>query len=111
MAWDLKNQEVTLSNMWAIINKKGAMNQKHHHSNSDISAAYYVSAHDGCGDIVFYDPRPAKVYKHPIAKEANILILWFKKFKYYGSYIYRGGEELDKSNVDWWIISYINILW
>ena len=30
MAWDLSSQEVKLSNMWAIINKKGAMNQKHH---------------------------------------------------------------------------------
>ncbi|MDB0003051.1 TIGR02466 family protein [Alphaproteobacteria bacterium] len=73
MAWDLKNQEVTLSNIWAIINKKGAMNQKHHHSNSDLSAAYYVTAKEGCGDIIFYDPRPGKVYKHPISNTPNLL--------------------------------------
>ena len=73
MAWDLSNQEVTLSNMWAIINKKGAMNQKHHHSNSDLSAAYYVTAKEGCGDIVFYDPRPGKVYKHPLSNKPNLL--------------------------------------
>ena len=73
MAWDLSSQEVRLSNMWAIINKKGAMNQKHHHSNSDLSAAYYVTAKEGCGDIIFYDPRPAKVYKHPIANKPNLL--------------------------------------
>ena len=73
MAWDLSNQEVTLSNMWAIINKQGAMNQKHHHSNSDLSAAYYVTAKEGCGDIIFYDPRPGKVYKHPISNIPNLL--------------------------------------
>ena len=73
MGWDLTNQEVTLSNMWAIINKKGAMNQKHSHSNSDLSAAYYVTAKEGCGDIVFYDPRPGKVYKHPLANKPNLL--------------------------------------
>ena len=73
MGWDLQTQEVNISNMWAIINTKGSLNQKHHHSNSDLSAAYYVSAEENCGDIIFYDPRPAKVYKHPIAKEANIL--------------------------------------
>ncbi len=73
MGWDLNNQEVTLSNMWAIINKKGAMNQKHHHSNSDLSAAYYVTAKDGCGDIIFYDPRPGKVYKHPLSNKPNLL--------------------------------------
>ena len=73
MGWDLETQEVKISNMWAIINTKGSLNQKHNHSNSDLSAAYYVSAEENCGDIIFYDPRPAKVYKHPIAKEANIL--------------------------------------
>lgn len=73
MGWDLQTQEVKISNMWAIINTKGSLNQKHHHSNSDLSAAYYVSAEKDCGDIVFYDPRPAKVYKYPIAKNPNTL--------------------------------------
>ena len=73
MGWDLKSQSIKITNMWSIINEEGAFNQKHHHSNSDISAAYYVSAHDGCGDIVFYDPRPARVYKNPIAKLPNKL--------------------------------------
>ena len=73
MGWNLQTQEVKISNMWAIINKKGSLNQKHHHSNSDLSAAYYVSAEKNCGDIIFYDPRPAAVYKHPIAKKPNIL--------------------------------------
>ncbi len=73
MAWDLNSQEVKLSNMWAIINKKGAMNQKHHHSNSDLSAAYYVTATEGCGDIIFYDPRPGKVYKYPLSNIPNLL--------------------------------------
>ena len=62
-----------ITNMWSIINKGGAWNQKHHHSNSDLSAAYYVSAHENCGDIVFYDPRPAPTFKHPISRSPNIL--------------------------------------
>ena len=73
MGWDLKSQFIKITNMWSIINEEGAFNQKHHHSNSDISAAYYVSAYDECGDIVFYDPRPARVYKNPIAKSPNKL--------------------------------------
>ena len=73
MSWDLNSQFVKITNMWSIVNKEGAWNQKHHHSNSDISAAYYVDAHDNCGDIVFYDPRPARVYKHPIAIGPNNL--------------------------------------
>ena len=73
MNWDLKKQSVKINSLWAIINEEGAFNQRHHHGNSDLSAAYYVSAYENCGDIVFYDPRPAPVYKHPISKSPNIL--------------------------------------
>ncbi len=73
MNWDLEKQEVKITSMWAIINEHGAFNQRHHHGNSDLSAAYYVTAKENCGDIVFYDPRPAPVYRHPIAKSPNIL--------------------------------------
>ena len=73
MDWNLQTQEVKISNMWAIINKKGSLNQKPLHSNNDLSAAYYVTAEENCGDIIFYDPRPATIYKHPIAKKPNIL--------------------------------------
>tara|TARA_B100001059_G_C17811261_1_gene572411 strand:+ start:390 stop:977 length:588 start_codon:yes stop_codon:yes gene_type:complete len=73
MGWDLSTQSVKIKNVWAIINERDAWNQKHHHSNSDLSAAYYVSAHDNCGDIVFYDPRPAPVHNHPISKLPNEL--------------------------------------
>ena len=73
MGWDLTNQSVNIKSIWAIINEKDAWNQKHHHSNSDLSAAYYVSAHENCGDIVFYDPRPAPVHNHPISRTSNKL--------------------------------------
>ncbi len=73
MGWDLTSQSAKIKSIWAIINEKDAWNQKHHHSNSDLSAAYYVSAHDNCGDIVFYDPRPAPVHNHPISKMPNNL--------------------------------------
>ncbi len=73
MNWDLNLQNVKIKSAWAIINEKDAWNQKHHHSNSDLSAAYYVSAYENCGDIVFYDPRPAPVHNHPISKSPNSL--------------------------------------
>ncbi len=73
MGWDLTRQSVKIKSIWAIINEQDAMNQKHHHSNSDLSAAYYVSAYENCGDIVFYDPRPAPVHNHPLSKVPNKL--------------------------------------
>ncbi|MDC3131654.1 TIGR02466 family protein [Pelagibacteraceae bacterium] len=71
MDWDIKNQIVKISSMWAIINIGGASNARHHHGNSTISAAYYVKAPINCGEIVFYDPRPAPVYSHPRANKPN----------------------------------------
>ena len=73
MDWNLNNQIAKITNMWAIINKGGAANSRHHHGNSDISAAYYVKAPKNCGDIVFYDPRPAPVFSHPYANQPNNL--------------------------------------
>ena len=57
MDWSLQTQEVKISNMWAIINTKGSLNQKHHHSNSDLSAAYYVKAPKDCGDFMVSNPN------------------------------------------------------
>ena len=41
--------------------------------NSSLSAAYYVRAPENCGEIVFYDPRPAPVFSHPLANNPNSL--------------------------------------
>lgn len=71
MNWDVNSQLVKISNMWAIINIGGASNARHHHGNSTISAAYYIKAPKNCGEIVFYDPRPAPVFSHPRAKKPN----------------------------------------
>ena len=73
MDWDIEKQIIQIKSIWAIINEKGASNERHHHGNSALSAAYYVLAPKDCGDIVFYDPRPAPVFSHPIAKKPNIL--------------------------------------
>ena len=73
MGWDLINQSVKVSSIWAIINEKDAWNQKHHNINSDLSAAYYVSAPNNCEDIVFYDPLPAPVHNHLITNLPNKL--------------------------------------
>ena len=73
MNWERQKQEVKINNMWAIINTGGAANLRHQHGNSSISGAYYVKAPVNCGDIVFYDPRPAPVYSHPNISGPNFL--------------------------------------
>jgi len=73
MGWDTENQEVKITSMWSIINKKNSTNARHIHSNNYISAAYYVKAPDKCGDIVFHDPRSAAVFRHPKISTPNKL--------------------------------------
>ena len=71
MGWDLKNQEVKVTSMWSVINKKNASNARHIHSNNYISAAYYVKAPKNSGNIVFYDPREANVIRKPKIEKEN----------------------------------------
>ena len=73
MNWEKQKQIAKINNMWAIINTGGAANLRHQHGNSTISGAYYVRAPKNCGDIVFYDPRPAPVYSYPNAINPNLL--------------------------------------
>ena len=73
MNWEKEKQSIKISNMWAIINTGGSTNSRHQHGNSTISAAYYVRAPQNCGDIVFYDPRPAPVFCYPTAIASNLL--------------------------------------
>jgi len=73
MEWDLTKQQVKITNMWSIINKKDASNGRHIHGNNYISAAYYVKAPKKCGNINFFDPRSAPTFNHPIAKKPNKL--------------------------------------
>ena len=73
MGWDTKNQEVKITGMWAVINKKNSSNAMHIHSNNYISAAYYIKAPKNCGDIVFYDPRFAATYRYPKISKTNKL--------------------------------------
>ena len=71
MGWDLETQIAKITSMWAIINNKDAFNEKHHHGNSALSAAYYVKADKNAGNIIFFDPRQANVFYHPYSKEVN----------------------------------------
>ena len=73
MNWEKEKQKIKISNMWAIVNKGGSTNLRHQHGNSTISGAYYVRAPENCGEIVFYDPRPAPVYSYPKAISSNLL--------------------------------------
>mgnify|MGYP001268247837 CR=1 FL=1 len=73
MNWERKKQSIKISNMWAIVNIGGSTNLRHQHGNSTISGAYYVRAPKNCGDIVFYDPRPAPVFYSPEAISPNFL--------------------------------------
>ena len=73
MCWDPEKSQTKITNMWAIINKKGASNARHTHPNSYLSAVYYIKAPKNCGDILFYDPRSAKVNRKPPTTKANAL--------------------------------------
>ena len=73
MGWDLNKNELKITGMWTIINPPNASNSRHIHSNNFISAAYYLKAPENCGNILFYDPRSARIIRRPITNFSNKL--------------------------------------
>ena len=63
--WKYIPEKVGISEIWAIINKKGTFNQSHNHPGSYLSAAYYVKAPENCGNIHFYEPNEVKKFHTP----------------------------------------------
>ena len=63
--WKYIPEKVGISEIWAIINKKGTFNQSHNHPGSYLSAAYYVKAPENCGNIHFYEPNEVKKFQTP----------------------------------------------
>ena len=63
--WKYIPEKVGISEIWAIINKKGTFNQAHNHPGSYLSAAYYVKAPKDCGNIHFYEPNEVKKFHRP----------------------------------------------
>ena len=63
--WKYVPEKVGMSEIWAIINKKGTFNKSHNHPGSYLSAAYYVKAPRNCGNINFYDPNEIKKFNSP----------------------------------------------
>jgi uncharacterized protein (TIGR02466 family) len=52
-----KEPKVAITGLWANVNEPGFAHPVHAHSNNFLSGVYYVSAPEGCGGIVFMDPR------------------------------------------------------
>ena len=63
--WKYKPENIGVTEMWAVINSKDTYNQLHNHTNSYLSAAYYVKAPKDSGSIQFFDPNEVKKFRHP----------------------------------------------
>ena len=57
MGWKIKDKNIRLKEMWAIINKKSNFNVIHTHANCYLSAAYYVKAPKNCGQFKALTPN------------------------------------------------------
>ena len=73
--WKIKNKNIRISEMWAIINKKEDFNVIHTHPNCYLSAAYYVKAPINCGKFEIEHPNSAKKYAFPEVEVRNELNL------------------------------------
>ena len=73
--WETKKNNIRITQMWAIINKKNDFNVIHTHPNSYLSAAYYVKAPKNCGKFIVESPNIAKRHSSPAIINRNELNL------------------------------------
>ena len=69
MGWEYVPNNVKITSMWSIINKKGDFNIQHNHPNAYFSAAYYVKCPVNSGNINFHEGSEAKLILHPNIKK------------------------------------------
>lgn len=67
--WKYDPNNVRLTEMWAIINKKNNLNTAHTHPNNYLSAAYYVKVSKNCGTIKFLNPNSISRERHPLIEK------------------------------------------
>ena len=53
--------QMVIRSMWGNINPKGGFNFTHVHPSSWMSGVYYIQLPEGNNEIVFEDPRPARM--------------------------------------------------
>ena len=63
--WETGKNNIRITQMWAIINKKDDFNVIHTHPNTYLSAAYYVKAPKNCGKFIVENPNIAKRHSFP----------------------------------------------
>ena len=73
MGWKIKDKNIRIKEMWAIINKKENFNVIHIHPNCYLSSAYYVKASKDCGEFIAENPNLAKRYVYPEIVNKNEL--------------------------------------
>ncbi len=59
-AFSMDNIRLSVKTIWFNDNWENAYNKTHVHPDSDWSGVYYIEVPEGdCGQLTFYDPRPA----------------------------------------------------
>jgi uncharacterized protein (TIGR02466 family) len=65
------DKDIILGKAWASINPQNASNQIHDHPASLLSGVYYLKVPEPVSPIVFYDPRPVKMFLSPEFERRN----------------------------------------
>ena len=71
--WETKKNNIRITQMWAIINKKNDFNVIHTHPNSYLSAAYYVKAPQNCGSFRVSNPNQIARERIPLSDKKTDL--------------------------------------
>ncbi len=63
---------LVISDAWFTVSPAGAMNLRHCHPRSFLSAAYYIRVPPGSSPLCFHDPRPVKLHATPASSKFKV---------------------------------------
>lgn len=76
--WDLVNNEIRVSDLWAHVTPPGKNTQCHHHLPDHLSCAYYVRTPPDCGNLRLLDDRKYRLGEPDSATTSAITGHWME---------------------------------
>lgn len=74
--WELEENEIRVTDVWAHMTPPGRSTQLHHHMPDHLSCAYYVRTPEGCGNLRLLDDRKHRTIEPRAATPAPANRQW-----------------------------------
>ena len=73
LGWDMQNNRMQITAVWAHVTPTGKSTQRHHHYPDHLSCVYYVRTPANCGNLRFVDDRKHRLNEPKSSIDKNVM--------------------------------------